>query len=256
MKTPHSLIPEQKENIKHGEVYFPIQKYITKLTKEAPVITMHWHEEAELTLITKGSCVYQIDLVEYEARTGDILFIPPLLLHSIILKSSQDFCSETYVFHMNLLGGNTADICSTRYLTPMVNHELSLPCLITADHPAYDSLCKSFAQLASLYDTRMFGYELAIKSYLLQTLFLLLQYSSTRFSTESDSSDKLKIVLDHIDLHYAEEKVSAADKILWRVHIQKHGNPACQIGIWNASIPKFHNKIIGAAAMIRIYRKK
>ena len=52
MKTPHSLIPEQKENIKHGEVYFPIQKYITKLTKEAPVITMHWHEEAELTLIT------------------------------------------------------------------------------------------------------------------------------------------------------------------------------------------------------------
>ena len=79
MKTPHSLIPEQKENIKHGEVYFPIQKYITKLTKEAPVITMHWHEEAELTLITKGSCVYQIDLVEYEASTGDILFIPPLL---------------------------------------------------------------------------------------------------------------------------------------------------------------------------------
>ena len=77
MKTPHSLIPEQKENIKHGEVYFPIQKYITKLTKEAPVITMHWHEEAELTLITKGSCVYQIDLVEYEASTGDILFIPP-----------------------------------------------------------------------------------------------------------------------------------------------------------------------------------
>ena len=103
MKTPHSLIPEQKENIKHGEVYFPIQKYITNLTKEAPVITMHWHEEAELTLITKGSCVYQIDLIEYEASTGDILFIPPLLLHSIILKSSQDFCSETYVFHMNFL---------------------------------------------------------------------------------------------------------------------------------------------------------
>ena len=204
MKTPHSLIPEQKENAKHGEIYFPIQKYITTLTEEAPVITTHWHGESELTLITKGSCVYQIDLIEYEASAGDILFIPPLLLHSIILKNSQDFCSETYVFHMNLLGGNTADICSTRYLTPMVNHELSLPCLITADHPAYNSLRKSFAQLASLYDTRMFGYELAIKSYLLQILFLLLQYSNTSFSTESDSSDKLKIVLDHIDLHYAE----------------------------------------------------
>ena len=97
MKTPHSLIPEQKENAKHGEIYFPIQKYITTLTEEAPVITTHWHGESELTLITKGSCVYQIDLIEYEANAGDILFIPPLLLHSIILKNSQDFCSETYV---------------------------------------------------------------------------------------------------------------------------------------------------------------
>lgn len=245
MKTPHSLIPEQKENIKHGEVYFPIQKYITKLTKEAPVITMHWHEEAELTLITKGSCVYQIDLVEYEASTGDILFIPPLLLHSIILKSSQDFCSETYVFHMKLLGGNTADICSTRYLTPLVNHELSLPCLITADHPAYDSLCKSFAQLASLYDTRMFGYELAIKSYLLQTLFLLLQYSSTRFSTESDSSDKLKIVLDHIDLHYAEAlSVSELAKLCYfseyhfMCFFKKHMNMTCIQYINNIRLEK------------------
>lgn len=44
MKTPHSLIPEQKENIKHGEVYFPIQKYITNLTKEARAIgiVVHW----------------------------------------------------------------------------------------------------------------------------------------------------------------------------------------------------------------------
>lgn len=146
---------------------------------------------------------------------------------------------------MNLLGGNTADICSTRYLTPMVNHELSLPCLITADHPAYDSLCKSFAQLASLYDTRMFGYELAIKSYLLQTLFLLLQYSITRFSTESDSSDKLKIVLDHIDLHYAEAlSVSELAKLCYfsEYHFmrffKKHMNMTCIQYINNIRLEK------------------
>ena len=44
MNVPHSLILEQKENTKHGEVFFPIQKYITKLNLNSPVIMTHWHE--------------------------------------------------------------------------------------------------------------------------------------------------------------------------------------------------------------------
>ena len=44
----------QKENAKHGEVFFPVQKYITRLAADYPVITTHWHDEAELTLITKA----------------------------------------------------------------------------------------------------------------------------------------------------------------------------------------------------------
>jgi len=164
----------------------------------------HWHEEAELTLITKGSCIYQIDLVEYEVNEGDLLFIPPLLLHSIRLNGTDDFCSETYVFHVNFLGGNATDICSTRYLTPMINHELTLPYHISSTHPAHHSLHECFIKIASLYTEQAFGYEIALKSVLLQTLFLLLQYSTTESATISTSSDKLKNVLDYVDLHYAE----------------------------------------------------
>ena len=204
MNVPHSLILEQKENAKHGEVFFPIQKYITKLTSDSPVIMTHWHEEAELTLITKGSCIYQIDLIDYEVNEGDLLFIPPLLLHSIRLNGTADFCSETYVFHINFLGGNATDICSTRYLTPMMNHELSVPYHISSTHPVYPSLRECFTKITSLYTEQLFGYEIALKSFLLQTLFLLLQYSNTASATVSASSDKLKNILDYIDLHYAE----------------------------------------------------
>ena len=61
MKKLHSLALEQKEDAKHGESFFPVQKYITRLAEDYPVVTTHWHEEAELTLITKGDCLYQID---------------------------------------------------------------------------------------------------------------------------------------------------------------------------------------------------
>ncbi|MDD7739963.1 MAG: AraC family transcriptional regulator [Fusicatenibacter sp.] len=212
MKKFHSLALEQKENVKHGEAFFPIQKYRTKLTKNYSVITTHWHEEAEFTLITKGSCLYQVDLVAYEVKEGDLLFISPLLLHSIALKNPDDeFCSETYVFHMNFLGGNATDVCSTRYLTPIKNHEFSMPCLITPEHPAYTSLYKCFRQMNSLYDEKIPGYELALKSLLLQIIFLLLQYSEKNTSDDSKtSSEKLKCVLDYIELHYA-EPISVSD---------------------------------------------
>ena len=204
MKKYHPLALEQKENAKHGETFFPIQKYITRLTSVYPFITTHWHEEAELTLVTKGSCIYQIDLAEYEAKEGDILFIPPLLLHSITL-SSEEFYSETYVFHMNFLGGNSTDICSTRYLTPMINHEFAMPFIITPKHPVYTSMHKCFRQITSLYNEKIMGYELALKSLLLQSIFLLLQYSEKNTAYDSKTSDKLKCILDYIDLHYAEQ---------------------------------------------------
>lgn len=205
MKKLHSLAIEQKENAKHGEAFFPIQKYITRLAPDYPVVTNHWHEEAELTLVTKGNCCYQIDLIEYKVREGDILFIPPLRLHSISLGTGGEYFSETYVFHMNFLGGNSTDICSTRYLTPIMNQELSIPYLITPEHPVYASLRKIFNQITSLYDDAVTGYELALKALLLQALFLLLQYSNKNTFPDTEAySDKLKSVLDYIELHYAE----------------------------------------------------
>ena len=205
MKKLHSLAIEQKENAKHGEASFPVQKYITYLSSGYPVVTTHWHEEAELTLITSGSGLYQINLIDYPVTEGDIVFIPPLLLHSISLDSCEEFISETYVFHMNFLGGNSTDICSTRYLAPISNQEFILPYLITPKHPAYVTLRNMIEQTAAMYNKADFGYELAIKSLVLHTIYLLLQYREENAPSETrESSDKLKHVLDYIELHYAE----------------------------------------------------
>lgn len=142
MKRLQTLALEQKEDARHGDATFPIQKYITSLKPDYPVITTHWHEEAEFTLITEGDANYQIDLTSYAVEKDDLIFIPPLLLHSVSRGQSALYQSETYVFHMNFLGGNATDICSTRYLMPLTNEELSVPCLIRPTHPAYVSLRK------------------------------------------------------------------------------------------------------------------
>ncbi len=205
MKKLHSLALEQKEDAKHGEAFFPVQKYVTMLNSDYPVVTTHWHEEAEFTMITEGRGLYQINLTDYPMEAGDLLFIPPLVLHSFTRNTNLDVNSETYVFHMNFLGGNSTDICSTRYLTPLSNQEFTIPYLIRKDHPAYTSLRKIFGQINSLYSGAAVGYELAMKSLFLQVIFLLLQYSEKNLSSETGTpSDKLKLVLDYIEVHYAQ----------------------------------------------------
>lgn len=246
MKKLHSLALEQKEDAKHGEAFFPVQKYITNLKPDYPVVTTHWHEEAEFTLITAGQALYQIDLTEYPVEAGDLLFIPPLVLHSISLQEYPKISSETYVFHMNFLGGNSTDICSTRYLTPLVNQEFFMPYLIKPEHPAYASLRKIFNQINSLYGEAVTGYELALKSLFLQAIFLLLQYSKRNLSSGTDtSSDKLKQVLDFIETHYAQNiTISELAKLCYfsdyhfMRFFKKHMNMTCVEYINNLRLEK------------------
>lgn len=204
MKKLNSLILEQKEDAKHGESFFPLQKYSTLLSPEYPVLTTHWHEEAEFTLITKGKGTYHVDLAEYDVEPEDLIFVPPLLLHSASISEECEFLSETYVFHMNFLGGNSADICAAKYLLPLTRHELVLPSVVKPEHPAYRSLRKIFAQISSLYHGDIPGYELALKALFLQSVFLLLQYQEAPPDDPAVSlhSEKLKTVLDYMEEHY------------------------------------------------------
>lgn len=86
-----------------------------------------------------------------------------------------------------------------------------MPHLITPEHPVYASLRKISNQIASLYDEAVIGYELALKSLFLQAVFLLLQYSEKTASPDIGTpSDKLKNVLDYIEMHFA-EPISVSD---------------------------------------------
>lgn len=246
MKKVHTLAIDQKEDAKHGESFFPVQKYITNLSSEYMGVTNHWHEEAKLTLITSGKCIYKIDLVEYEVEEEDILFVPPLFLHSITLGNNKKVSSETYVFHLKFLGGNSTDICSTRYLAPIMNQEFSMPYVIKPNHPAYVSLRKIFNQINTTYDESIIGYELALKSLFLQTIFLLLQYSKKVAVPETEKvSDKIKNVLDYIELHYSETiTVSQLAKLCYfsdyhfMRFFKKHMNMTCVEYINNLRLEK------------------
>ena len=208
MKEKITLSLDQHENARHGEEIFPLQKYVTPLWKEYPYVTAHWHEEAVFTRIEKGSCTYQIHLETYDVEEGDLIFIPPAVLHAISNEKEERMQSETYVFHMDFLGAKAADICAIRYLNPLMNQKLIPPFVIKKGHPLYEKAADLFEDINTEYDKKTPGYEIAIKSYLLQLVAALIPYCTR--NTEADAiltehAKKLKEVLSYIDAYYMEE---------------------------------------------------
>lgn len=154
MKEKITLSLDQHENARHGEEIFPLQKYVTPLWKEYPYVTAHWHEEAEFTRIEKGSCTYQIHLEIYDVEEGDLIFIPPAVLHAISNEKEERMQSETYVFHMDFLGAKAADICAIRYLNPLMNQKLIPPFVIKKGHPLYEKAADLFEDINTEYDKK------------------------------------------------------------------------------------------------------
>ena len=202
-----SPLPEQKEARRHGEVTFPLQQYTTCLSSAAPEVFAHWHDEAEFTLIQEGQCTYQIQLERFDVRAGDLVFIPPALLHAISLPEGN-MVSDTYVFHMHFLGGGSHDVCAIRYLTPLADQELTPPYILSPDHKAYPEALSLYRSIAEAWRSQYLGYELVIRAKLLSLIALLLPYS--RKSTPETElrvahSQKIKAALEYISAHYAEE---------------------------------------------------
>lgn len=202
-------LQDLKEKAAHGDIFLPIMKYTSYLTLHSPTVPIHWHEEMEWTRIVSGSARYQIALNDYEVRAGDLILIQPHLLHSVLRQNGRDMCSETFVFHLNFLGGTQADSCFIKYFAPLLSGALSVPCILRPDDPCAASADSLFSSMLSCYLEAGPGYELGLKALLFELFSLLF---SRKLVTRTDQtaantvqSEKLKEILQYISLHFTQE---------------------------------------------------
>ncbi len=212
MSTERGLLPQQKENARHGQSDFPVVRYQTTLHATYQDVPPHWHEEAELTLITRGTSTYTIQLQSEDVREGDILFVPPQMLHAVTTGGAE-MDSDTFVFHMNFLGAGSGDVCSLRYLAPLSAQKLTPPMVIRREDPVYEPLLRLMREMNRTWEGRALGYELMMKAHLLTAMALLMPYcvkDSEELALRTEHAEKIKTALEFMENHYAEE-IAIAD---------------------------------------------
>ena len=212
MSTDRGLLPQQKENARHGESGFPIERYRTTLHAAYQDVPTHWHDEAELTLIVRGDSTYTVQLESEQVTVGDIVFVPPHVLHAGT-TGGGDMESDTFVFHPNLLGAATADVCTLRYLAPLRAQQLPPPTVIRREHPAYAQLLRIIREMNRIWDARETGWELMIKANLLLALAVLMPHctkDTAELALRPEHAEKIKTAMEFMDKNYGEE-IAIAD---------------------------------------------
>lgn len=163
MKSPKDYL-NYKETKSHGTPLFPCAVYSTVIPSTLICYPTHWHTEMEVILVKAGMGTVIINFIPHLLREGDILVIPPGLLHSIEQKDNLFFSYYTLLFDLNMLVSGTSDICSINFIMPLIKGKNLLPVKIGSEVPVSGELQICLTQLIQCHFKRPTGYELYVKS--------------------------------------------------------------------------------------------
>ena len=172
-KISQGVLPEQHENVSHGDILLPVNSYHCTVPDTYTELSLHWHEEMEITLIREGMSDYRVGQEAFRAASGDLILVPPVTLHSAMELPGEAMVSDSLVFHLDYLGASGQDLSASAYLRPLLHGHLKTAVRICKDDPDYEAIRDAFLLAHRCFTDREKFYELHLKELLLHLLYLL-----------------------------------------------------------------------------------
>lgn len=195
-----------KETGHKGDFLMPFAVCKTLLPEFYTTFPMHWHNEIEFVYIDNGEYIETIDFETYNVKKGDILIVPPCVLHSFKQYEDEKTSFRTVMFDMSIVTGNNTDACSIKYFTPFTENRYISPNVISSDMPHYNELKEKLLDVMDIYSNKEFGFELALKAKLYEMFYLLFKYffksEINECNIKAGTTKSIKIILDYISENY------------------------------------------------------
>ncbi|SES04351.1 AraC family transcriptional regulator [Lachnobacterium bovis] len=202
------------ETISHGDIIFPYNTYLCSIPYDFSKVPLHWHEEMEVIYIKKGQGIVTVDFKSYNVKSPSVVLILPGQLHSIEQLEDYSMEYENIIFNPSMLIPKQADCCSTDFILPLLNRQITVPTVFNKLYPYYNDVVSSLDCCDNISMTRPQGYQLYIKSQLFNLFFVLNNRCKLDAKPKSNHTalalDKMKIILKYIENNYM-NKISIYD---------------------------------------------
>lgn len=218
---------ETEEKRQHSTPLIPYSSYEVRIPESINNVTMHWHSEFELNRILLGSGEFICGDDRFVANAGDLLLVPPNMLHAAYPHDNGELIYEAFVFHPAMLGANSNDRCTIECIRPIINGTVPVAEPIRPDTPNYTELKAAADHIFSCVRGNQPQLDLLLKSELLRFVWLLNQNTSdTYHDTSSISySEIVRPALEYM-IENMQENITI-DQLADLVHLSKSYFMSC-----------------------------
>lgn len=203
-----------KETLQHGTPAFPVAVYDNTFHKHLQSLAyLHYHNEFELLVVTRGTICIQMEERSWELAVGEGVFINSGCLHTITAYDEGEHGFIAVVFDYSLLC-REHELVFTQYVQPLLTGRWEVAEKLSAE------ICEKIREIRDLYQEKKFGYEICVKQNLLYIFHTLLQkMEDTKQLIHNSKSIIVKEVLDYIRINYGEP--ISLSTLAEQVHVSK-----------------------------------
>ncbi|MBE5867121.1 MAG: helix-turn-helix domain-containing protein [Lachnospiraceae bacterium] len=191
------------ENIKHQTNTSPYLVHYTQIAAHMnPALYMHWHNEMEFLVLTKGKLLLHIEDRSFLLLENEAVFIPPGLLHMGEHSDAKGCCFYAYVFSPDFLFSSFETDKFNKYIQPILHNKIDLALHLTHDSFWHRTIMDYLQQIVSAEQE-----ELAVRglTYLIwDVLYKNHLLTCSAIDTTAAQNERFNGVIDYIREHYQE----------------------------------------------------
>lgn len=210
MEGRNRIRKQYEEKMRHGTPHMPLGLHKLRFAEGTDTIFyLHWHEEFEFLIVTKGEAIFEIEDRKHHIKEGEGVFINSDLLHSAHAVDGKECHFIAVVFSGNFLNESLQSRFSMQYILPVLNGKVNFTEHFSKDEPWQKQAIEIFERMEKYPEHDLEPYELELKSQIFAVWDLFLKHAKHMHQKEDikqkEQMERLAPVLEEIANNYMYE---------------------------------------------------
>lgn len=194
-----------EEKRQHSSQLIPFSYYKCLIPDYFSSVPLHWHSEFEINFIISGCAEFICGDNRSVSSEGDIIIIPPNMLHAVYPHEDFKQLYDTVVFSPEMLGISENDRCAAECLKPLLGGT-EINTQITREHIYYGELKTTVENIFSCAKGNTPQLDMLMKSELLRFFWLLYEKGDI-FRTDKNTisrSETIRPAIEYMNENFSE----------------------------------------------------